>query len=128
MFKRIISLTLSVLLLMSMAMAESGVTAADALFGDAAMGVQDAAIDPVDEGEAAAYDGGGEDIYGANDTASASAYPTIQLGDSDSTDGLSSAISGVASSIGSTISSMGRIWAIWLPSAAIAAIAAVTCP
>ena len=88
MFKRIISLALTILLLMSAAMAESGVTAADALFGDGAMGIQDTAIDPTDEGEAAAYDGGGDDIYGTNDTASASAYPTIQLGDSDSTDGV----------------------------------------
>ena len=85
-FKRLFSITLAAALLAgSFGAAESGVTAADALFGGAV--AYDAPVaEPADDG---ATDGGDEeDMYGSNDTASRSTYPTLRLGDSDSTDGV----------------------------------------
>ena len=86
-FKRIFSITLAAALLAGSlgAAAESGVTAADALFGGAV--AYDAPVaEPADDDAA---DGGDEeDMYGSNDTASRSTYPTLRLGDSDSTDGV----------------------------------------
>ena len=58
-------------------MAET-ISAGEALFGDA--GYTEAA--------AAADDELNDDMYGSNDTASASDYPTLRLGDSDSADGV----------------------------------------
>ena len=56
-----------------------GVSAAEALFGENAAAMEQQQAAPVS---------GGDDMYGANDTASASVYPTLRLGDSDSTDGV----------------------------------------
>ena len=66
------------------ALAEAGMSAADALFGE------DSYVPMEDEEGSENSDGSGsnEDMYGANDTASASAYPTIYPGDSDSADGV----------------------------------------
>lgn len=61
------------------ALAEGGMTAADALFD----GNYDIVLD-----DESASGGTDEDMYGANDSASVSVYPTLRLGDSDSTDGV----------------------------------------
>lgn len=83
MFKRIIGSALIVAMLAggTASLAEEGMSAGEALFGPGNYGTQ------VDTGalEAGATD---VDMYGANDTASASNYPTLRLGDSDSSDGV----------------------------------------
>ena len=78
MFKRIIGLALIVAMLCCAVggVAEEGMSAGEALFGSGNYGTM---LDP------GATD---EDMYGANDTASASSYPTLRLGDSDSSDGV----------------------------------------
>lgn len=68
-----------VLILSVTALGEEAISAADALFGD------DAYVEIEEDAE---VDGTGtdEDMYGANDTASASNYRTLSLGDSDGAD------------------------------------------
>ena len=88
MFKRTLCLAIVVALgvLPLTALSEEDVSAGDLLFG--AGNYDDSTVaEPYDEGptEPGATD---EDMYGANDTASASAYPTLRLGDSDGEDGV----------------------------------------
>ena len=88
MVKRTIGLILAVVFLTIMlpgAFAEA-VSAQEALFGDAGSVPQD---NPVQAAEAQdGADSGDEDMYGANDNASATTYPTLQKGDTDAEDGV----------------------------------------
>lgn len=85
MFRRLLSVLLTVVLAsgtVTSALAESGITAGEALFGNgtgAAMSgsEQTSAEEASSEGE----------IYGQDDQASISDYPTLQLGDRDEADG-----------------------------------------
>ena len=115
MFKRIMCMALALALSTGAAFAEAGVSAADALFSDGAapqatqvpaaaasdadvLNAAAALFGDVNYDQQAVYtpsaatasiasgDGTDEDMYGADDTASANAYPTLQLGDSDGTD------------------------------------------
>ena len=78
MIKRIIvaGLILALLSLSTAGLCEDGMSAGEALFGPGNYGTQ--------------LEGGATDadMYGADDTASASNYPTLRLGDSDSSDGV----------------------------------------
>ena len=78
MFKRIIGSVLIVAMLSGSVavVAEGTMSAGEALFGSGNYGTQL---------ESGATDA---DMYGANDTASVSNYPTLRLGDSDSSDGV----------------------------------------
>ena len=83
-------IALTVALLGCTALAETDISAADALFGD---GVYDPQAAMTPEGSASdSSSGSGEgtdsDMYGANDTASATSYPTLRLGDYDTADGV----------------------------------------
>lgn len=62
------------------ALAESGISAADVLFG----GAVGADAGTVPAGDAS---GSADDVYGANDQTSVNAYKTLQLGDRDDADG-----------------------------------------
>ena len=94
MFRRMIALVL-ILALFAGAAPQAlceGMSAAEALFGE------DYGDDAAADGSVSALDvasinlsdntGTDESMYGANDTASASAYPTLQLGDMDGEDGV----------------------------------------
>ena len=68
-----------------LAASAEGMSAAEALFGESAAAyVESQEVDPANL-EPGARD---EDMYGANDSASASAYPTLRLGDTDGEDGV----------------------------------------
>ena len=77
-FKQVIGSALIVAMLAggTVGLAEETMSAGEALFGSGNYGTMM---------ESGATD---EDMYGANDTASASNYPTLRLGDSDSSDGV----------------------------------------
>ena len=79
MFKRIISVTIAMLLTVVVPVAAlgEGMSAGEALFGEGNYtNVTTSANTDVD------------DMYGANDTAAANIYPTLRLGDSDKADGV----------------------------------------
>ena len=86
-FRRMICIALTLALVMCSAMAETEMSAADALFGDGVYDPQ-AAMTPENGSTGSDSYGGDDDIYGANDTASASAYKTLRLGDFDTADGV----------------------------------------
>ena len=82
MIKRMLCLTMALVLaaMPLTALSEEEVSAGDLLFGEG----------NYDDTTAATLSGTGtdEDMYGANDNASASAYPTLRLGDTDGEDGV----------------------------------------
>lgn len=96
MLKRMICLALmAALAASSMSVLAEGMSAAEALFGDGnyddvILEVQ-SAPEVAEAGATGATGAAGatdEDMYGANDTASASVYPTLRLGDRDGEDGV----------------------------------------
>ena len=89
MLKRILSAAVAILMLVaSMGQALAEMSAEEALFGTSAASSGAAAQpDPSVHADDSDY-GADDDIYGINDTASSSAYPTLQLGDTDGEDGV----------------------------------------
>ena len=87
MLKRMLGLAMAAVLAAApvSAAAEGTVSAGDLLFGEG--NYDDSTVAEVDDGmlEPGATD---EDMYGVNDTASASTYPTLRLGDTDGEDGV----------------------------------------
>ena len=90
MFRRLLSVLLAGILLIGAAapaMGESGITAGEALFGNGTGAAMNDAPDPTPSPETTAQTAGDEDMYGTDDQASISDYPTLQLGDRDEADG-----------------------------------------
>lgn len=70
------------------ALAETEISAADALFGDGVYDPQAAMTPEGASDSSSSGEGTDSDMYGSNDSASASAYPTLRLGDYDTADGV----------------------------------------
>ena len=88
-FRRLLSVLLVGILLIGAAtpaLGESGITAGEALFGNGTGAAMNDSTAGTPSPEATAQAVEGEDVYGADDQASITDYPTLQLGDRDEAD------------------------------------------